>query len=87
MDDEKGLKSSYELAMERLRKNDEEAGVAWQPVTEAQKAVMGHPKVLPLSHCAGATVESQRRAAEIALEQVLQAVRGETPQFVVPELA
>jgi D-3-phosphoglycerate dehydrogenase len=58
-----------------------------EPPTEAQKAVMGHPKVLPLSHCAGATLESQRRAAEIALEQVLEAVRGETPRFVVPELA
>ena len=58
-----------------------------EPPTEAQKAVMQHPKVLPLSHCAGATVESQRRAAEIALEQVLDVARGETPKFVVPELS
>jgi len=40
MGDDKGLKSSYELAMERLRKSDEEAGVEWQPVTEAQKAAI-----------------------------------------------
>jgi hypothetical protein len=40
MGDEKSLKSSYELAMERLRKSDEEAGVEWQPVTEAQKAAI-----------------------------------------------
>ena len=58
-----------------------------EPPTDAQKPVMAHPKVLPLSHCAGATAESQRRAAEIALEQVLEAVRGQTPRFVVPELA
>ena len=58
-----------------------------EPPTTAQKAVMSHPKVLPTSHCAGATVESQRRAAEIALEQVLEVVEGKTPRFVVPELA
>ena len=34
------MKSSYELAMERFRKSDEEAGVEWQPVTEAQKAAI-----------------------------------------------
>ena len=40
MPDDKGLKSSYELAMERLRKRDEEAGVERRPVTEAQKAAI-----------------------------------------------
>ncbi|MGI8424306.1 MAG: phosphoglycerate dehydrogenase [Chloroflexota bacterium] len=58
-----------------------------EPPTAAQKPVIRHPLVLPLSHCAGATVESQRRAAGIALEQVLEVARGETPRFVVPELA
>ena len=37
---DKGLKSSFELAMERLRKNDEAAGVERQPVTDAQKAAI-----------------------------------------------
>lgn len=37
MSDDKGPKSSYELAMERLRKSDQEAGVERQPLTEAQK--------------------------------------------------
>ena len=40
MGDEKKLKSSYELAMERFRKSDEEAGVERRPVTEAQKAAI-----------------------------------------------
>lgn len=31
-------KSAYELAMERLRRKDEEAGVETRPLTEAQKA-------------------------------------------------
>ena len=34
------LKSSYELAMERLRKSDEAAGVERRPVTKAQKAAI-----------------------------------------------
>jgi len=37
MGDDKALKSSIELAMERLRKRDEEAGVERRPVSEAQK--------------------------------------------------
>jgi len=40
MADDKGMKSAYELAMERLRKNDEEAGVERRPVTDAQKAAI-----------------------------------------------
>lgn len=38
MSDERALKSSYELAMERLRKGDADAGVERRPVTDAQKA-------------------------------------------------
>jgi hypothetical protein len=33
-------KSAYELAMERLRKQDEDAGIERQVVTEAQKAAI-----------------------------------------------
>jgi hypothetical protein len=33
-------KSAYELAMERLRKKDEAAGVTHQPITEEQKAAI-----------------------------------------------
>jgi hypothetical protein len=40
MGDDKALKSSYELAMERLRKSDAEAGVVRPPVTDAQKAAI-----------------------------------------------
>jgi hypothetical protein len=34
------LKSAYELAMERLRKQDAEAGVDDRPLTDAQKAAI-----------------------------------------------
>ena len=40
MKDDSSPKSAYELAMERLRKKDEEAGLTRQPVTDAQKAAI-----------------------------------------------
>ena len=38
--DDKSLKSSFELAMERLRKQDAEAGIDERQVTDAQKAAI-----------------------------------------------
>jgi len=40
MSDNTPLKSSFELAMERLRKQDSEQGVTAVPLTEAQKAAI-----------------------------------------------
>ena len=40
MADDKSLKSSYELAMERFKKSDAEAGIERTPVTDAQKAAI-----------------------------------------------
>ena len=40
MAEEKALKSSYELAMERFKKSDTEAGVERKPLTDAQKAAV-----------------------------------------------
>jgi hypothetical protein len=40
MADDQKPKSAFELAMERLRKKDEEAGVERRPVTAAQKAAI-----------------------------------------------
>jgi hypothetical protein len=40
MGDDTAPKSSYELAMERLRKQDAEAGVERRPVTDVQKAAI-----------------------------------------------
>ena len=40
MTDEQPLKSSLELAMERLARKDADAGVESKPVTEAQKAAI-----------------------------------------------
>ena len=40
MADDNRLKSSYELAMERLRKKDADAGIDERTVTDAQKAAI-----------------------------------------------
>jgi len=39
-----GPKSAYELAMERLRLKDREAGVEERPLTEAQKAAIAEAR-------------------------------------------
>ena len=40
MSDDTAPKSSYELAMERLRKKDADAGIEQKPLTDAQKAAL-----------------------------------------------
>ncbi len=39
-----GPKSAYELAMERLRQKDREAGVEERPLTEKQKAAIAEAR-------------------------------------------
>jgi hypothetical protein len=39
-----GPKSAYELAMERLRQKDREAGVEERPLTETQKSAIGEAR-------------------------------------------
>ena len=40
MSDEKPLKSSFELAMERLRQSDRDAGIETRPLTDTQKSAI-----------------------------------------------
>ena len=44
MNDDKPLKSSLELAMERLAKKDADAGIETKPVTDAQKAAIAEAR-------------------------------------------
>jgi hypothetical protein len=44
MNDDKPLKSSLELAMERLAKKDADAGIASKPITDAQKAAIAEAR-------------------------------------------
>lgn len=63
---EGGPKSAYELAMERLRKADEAAGVERKPVTEAQKAAIAEIRNFYEAKIAELTVlhEGRMRAIE-----------------------
>jgi hypothetical protein len=40
MPDDKPMKTAYELAMERLRQKDAEAGIENKPITDKQKAAI-----------------------------------------------
>jgi phosphoglycerate dehydrogenase-like enzyme len=60
---------------------------ASEPPTADERPLIEHPKVIATAHCAGAAVEAQRRAAVMALDEVLRVVRGERPRFPVAELA
>ena len=44
MNDDKPLKSSLELAMERLAKRDADAGIETKPVTDEQKAAIAEAR-------------------------------------------
>ena len=44
MANDTGLKSAYELAMERLKKKDADAGVESLPVSDAQKAAIAEAR-------------------------------------------
>ena len=76
MSDERRLKSSYELAMERLRKSDEEAGVERQPVTEAQKAAIAELRNFYEAKLAELEVLQQSRRRAMA-DPAAQAIADE----------
>jgi hypothetical protein len=81
MSNDAGPKSAYELAMERLKKRDAEAGVERKPVTDAQKAAIAEIRNFYEAKLAEAQVlyESNRRKATdlTALEALEQDYRRE----------
>lgn len=62
-------KSAYELAMERLKKNDREAGVERQPVTDAQKAAIAEIRNFYESKLAEVEVLHQGRIRTVDPEE------------------
>ena len=71
-----GLKSAYELAMERLRKNDTDAGVERRPVTEAQKAAIAEIRSVYAAKIAELEILHQGQVRTIA-DPAERAVREE----------
>src|SRR6185436_11782355 len=61
MTDEKPLKSAVELAMERLKKKDADAGIESRPLTDAQKAAIAETRNFYESKLAEAEVLHQSK--------------------------
>lgn len=57
------MKSAYELAMERLRQKDKEAGVEERPVTDEQKAAIADLRSLYESKLAEREIHYQSAGA------------------------
>jgi hypothetical protein len=82
------MKSAYELAMERLRKQDEEAGVEQRPLTEAQRmaiaevrnfydAKMAEQDVLQQSRLRKTFDPAERETIEAELRRDRERLTGE----------
>jgi hypothetical protein len=81
-------KSAYELAMARLRKQDEEAGIVERPPTDAQRdaiaearrvadAKVAELQIMHRSKAAGLADPLERQAADDALRREIQRVNDE----------
>ena len=85
MTDEKSLKSSYELAMERFRKSDAESGIESKPLTDEQKAAIA--EVRQMYQAKGAEREILHQAAlrkaasHEEVEQLNEALRRDTERI------
>lgn len=77
MADEKGLKSAYELAMERLEKSDRDAGIERRPLTDAQKAAIAEVRNFYEAKMAEQQVLYESRSRKAPDPQVLQALEDE----------
>ena len=76
MSQEGAPKSAYELAMERLRKKDEAAGIVQSPLTGAQKAAITEIRSLYGARLAQAELQYQdrlRATFDPAVHEVLDA--------------
>jgi hypothetical protein len=61
MADDNALKSSYELAMERLRKSDADAGTEVRPLTEEQRVAIGEVRTFYTAKLAEQEILHQSR--------------------------
>ena len=75
MADDKGVKSAYELAMERFKRQDKEAGLERKPLTDQQKAAIAEAR----NYCEAKLAEQEvlhqsrmRRTADPASRDTLE---------------
>ena len=74
---ESGPKSAYEIAMERLRKQDEAAGVEQQVLTEQQKAAIAELRSVYGARLAQADIAHQDRMRVLFDPAVSEALDAE----------
>jgi hypothetical protein len=78
-------KSAYELAMERLRKQDAEAGVVQQKLTDEQKAAIAEARSIYEARVAERQIlqrDKRLKAADAAeLEQIEEEYRRDMDRF------
>jgi hypothetical protein len=77
MGDDAGPKTAFELAMERLRKQDEDAGIERQVVTDAQKAAVAEVRSFYEAKLAELDISHQRRLRAMLDSQTRAALEEE----------
>jgi hypothetical protein len=79
-------KSAYELAMERLRRKDEQAGIVTGPLSEQQKAEIAEARQFADARLAELKILHQSKIAAIfdpsILEPLEQEYRGDVQRVV-----
>jgi hypothetical protein len=70
-------KSALELAMERLKKKDEEAGIEQKPLTDEQRAAIGEARSVFESRVAERRIMHQSQTAAVFDPQELELRREE----------
>jgi hypothetical protein len=70
-------KSAYELAMERLKKKDEEEGVSETPLTEAQRAAIAEARSVCQARLAEREILFKSKAATVADPEALENLEQE----------
>ena len=77
MADDTRLKSSFELAMERLRQKDAESGVTIRTLTDAEKAQIAEIRSVYEARLAEAQVMHESRIRNVADPSAREALEGE----------
>jgi hypothetical protein len=77
MSDNTRLKSSFELAMERLKKRDEEAGVSTRALTDAEKAAIAEVRNFYEAKIAEQQVLHQSRLKSVLDPSAREALEAE----------
>ena len=77
MADDTRLKSSFELAMERLRQKDAESGVTVRTLTDAEKAQIAEIRSVYEARLAEAQVMHESRIRNVADPSAREALDGE----------